>query len=97
MKIVPLSDPPYSRRPNEKYEAKRTMLMSTNPILADAIPMMEERILRMPLSVGKWGVDPPNVRHVKVANHWVIFWRVHQGTREVEFIQIGHHDEFFVR
>jgi len=95
MRMISLSDPPFTRRSNDVYQRRKADLISREAILRDAVPIVEERILKFPLSTGKVSVFPKDARHTHVGGHWVIWWRVFQIEKEVEFIQIGHHNDFF--
>lgn len=56
---------------------------------------MEERILAMPESIGKVSKGAGGARHIHLADHYVLWWRHHAREQEVEFLAIGHHDDFF--
>jgi hypothetical protein len=95
MRVVSLSDPPFKKRDNEYYETKRADWIGKNPKTRQLVDGMEKRILQIPESVGRVSVDPPGTRHVHVGSHGVIWWRVFPREEEVEFIDIGHWDDFF--
>jgi hypothetical protein len=97
MRIVKLDGAPCKKRPCDVYEAARAGFVVLGPKMDQILCGMEDRILRMPLLIGKRSKDPPDSRHVKVAEHYTLWWRYHQATNEVEFLDIGHHDDFFRR
>jgi mRNA-degrading endonuclease YafQ of YafQ-DinJ toxin-antitoxin module len=97
MRIVKLDGAACTKRHCAPYELVRAEFVAQKGKMEQILSGLEERILRTPESVGKWAKDPPGARNVHVAGHWVLWWRFHRATNEVEFLDIGHHDDFFRR
>lgn len=70
-------------------------MLAATPALRGVLEKIEDRILAYPTAIGKRCVNPPDVWHAKVGEHWVIFWKADVGQRTVEFGAVGHWDTFF--
>lgn len=97
MRIVKIDGAPCKQRHCPAYDESRAVFVGRGPKMEQILSGMEARILRTPLLIGKRSKEPPDTRHVKVAEHYTLWWRYQPATNEVEFIDIGHHDDFFRR
>ncbi len=95
MRVISLSNPPYTKRDNEYYEDKKSDWVGHDSKARQIVDGMEARILRTPSAIGKASVEPKDTRHVHVGAHGVLWWKIHKAALEVEFIDIGHWDAFF--
>lgn|GEM_PF-2859744 len=92
MRVISLSDPPYKRRPNKEFDAQ---LLPDGSPAERLLKNCMDRILRAPKSFGNVSVEPKGTRHCHLGKSGILWWKVHEATKEVEFLSWGDWDDYF--